>query len=318
MTTLSLGLHYGIADDTYHADPAPVPSLSSTLARLILDRSPLHAWWAHPRLNPDFEPKDSKTFDIGRAAHRAVLGAGSDYVAIPGELLSDDGGVRRKEAKEWVADARASGLTPLKAAEVDQIDSIADSVRRKLDGMRIQIDPDYSEVTALAEIDGCPVRARFDNAPKGKPYLLDLKTTADASPDGCIRAVAEYGLDLQAAFYLDTWHAATGERRKMRFVFVEKAPPYEVGVIELHARPGDEADWMDDAYGKAACARALWLDGITNNRWPGYPAQVAIIGAPGWYRKKWEDLGAAPQVSDPSPETIARATAWQSPEGYHA
>lgn len=35
----------------YHADPAPEPSLSATLAKLLISRSPRHAWMASPRLN---------------------------------------------------------------------------------------------------------------------------------------------------------------------------------------------------------------------------------------------------------------------------
>lgn len=311
--TLANGLHFGISDDEYHGDPAPRPSLSSTLAREIINHSPLHAWTKHPRLNPMLEPVEKKTFDIGRAAHRLTLGAGGDYVAIPPDILASNGAASTKAAKEWIADARADGMTPLKAEEVDLIGRIADSVRGKLADMGMEIDPARSEATVLAEIDGCPVRARIDNAPVGKPYLLDLKTTTDASPDGCVRAVAGYGYDVQAAHYLSAWEAATGERRRMRFVMVEKEPPFEVGVVELYAETGADADWMDDANGKVAHARSLWLEGITKNCWPGYPAQVAIIGAPGWYRQKWENYGVAEQPA-PSAATLARAAAWQSPE----
>jgi len=307
------GIHRMTAD-AYHADPHERPSLSSTLARVIIDQSPRHAWTRHPRLNPDHEPEERKVFDIGRAAHRAVLGAGDDYVAIPAELLASNGAASTKEAKAWIADARASGLIPLKADECDQIGVIADAVRAKLDRMRIVIDPAHSELVALAEIDGCPVRAMIDNAPLGKPYLLDLKTTIDASPEGCIRAVVNYGLDVQARFYLDAWEAATGERRKMRFVFVEKDAPHEVGVVELHDGQ-TEADWYHDAAGKCAEARRIWVECLTAGQWPGYPDQVAVIGAPGWYRQKWADRETGLPVIriKPSPETIARVRAWQAP-----
>jgi hypothetical protein len=300
--------------EEYHADPHDRPSLSSTLARVMLDQSPLHAWTQHPRLNPDHEPVERKVFDIGRAVHRAVLGAGGDYVAIPDELLSDDGGVRTKEAKAWVADAQASGLTPLKAHEVDAIGMVSYAVRERLALMGMAIDRDRSELAVLAEVEGCPVRAMIDNAPPGKPYLIDIKSTTDASPDACIRAVTNYGLDVQARFYLDTWEAATGERRKMRFVFVEKAAPYGVGVVELHDDPASESDWMLDAASKCAEARRLWRECLEADHWPDYPARVAVIGAPGWYRQSWanRELGQ-PIPKKPSPEAIARARAWQAP-----
>ncbi|MBW4971899.1 hypothetical protein KZY98_15680, partial [Croceibacter atlanticus] len=60
---------YDLPAEVYHADQmCAVPTLSSSLARLMLARSPRHAWHASPRLNPDHQSDDRKTFDIGRAA----------------------------------------------------------------------------------------------------------------------------------------------------------------------------------------------------------------------------------------------------------
>ena len=87
---LAAGVHQ-IDGEDYHRDPCPEASLSSTLAKTMLAQSPLHAWTASPRLNPDWEPVNKKTFDIGRAAHRAILGAGGDYVAIPRSVLASNG-----------------------------------------------------------------------------------------------------------------------------------------------------------------------------------------------------------------------------------
>jgi hypothetical protein len=312
VTYLTPGI-YDIPADVYHADNLrPEPTLSSTLARLILNRSPLHAWTAHPRLNPAWEPTERKTFDIGRAAHRAVLGKGGDYMAYPPDLLASNGAASTKEAKAWAESVRAAGGTPLKADEVDAVGEIADSVRRKLAMMGIKFDPARSELTALAEIDGVWSRCMVDNAPTDPRLpLYDLKTTEDASPEKVIRSIMEYGYDHQAAHYLDVWKAATGETRRFRFVFVEKAAPYEVCVVELHDDPESEADWMLDARAKAAEARRIWAECLAANIWPGYPAQVAIVGAPSFHRSKWADRSVGNPVITQS--TIDRATAWQKP-----
>ena len=312
--TLPPGLHH-ITAEAYHADPAERPSLSSTIARILLDQSPLHAWTASPRLNPMWKPTESKTFDIGRAAHRAILGAGGDYEAIPAELLASNGAASTKAAREWIEDARARGVTPLKAEEVDQIGTIADSVRRKLSLMGMVIDPAHSETVAIAEIDGVMCRCMVDYAPPRKRWLLDLKTTQDASVEACIRSVVAYGYDVQAAHYLDVWKAATGETRTMRFAFIEKAAPYEVSVIELHDSASDEADWMMTARSKAAEARRIWGECLQTNTWPGYPAQIAIVGAPAWHNQKWADRSVGGDRQKPTPETLARAQAWQAPIG---
>lgn len=308
----------------YHADRlTPEPSLSSTLARLVVGRSPLHAWTQSARLNPDYVSTDRKTFDIGRAAHTAVLGRGEAFAAIPEDLLATNGAASTKEAKAFIAECRESGITPLKAAEVEQIDIMATVLREALDEMHpaITLRPEDSEVAAFAIIDGVWCRALIDNAPADPALpLIDFKSTEDASPDACIRAVVNYGYDLQAAHYLDTWHAATGERRRFQFIFQEKAPPYEVGVVELYdgrhitdlTDPARAADWWDDASEKARDARYLWRRCLDTNRWPGYPRQVAVVGAPSYYRQKWSGRPNAPER--PSPDAIAAALAAQAPE----
>lgn len=287
MDYLAPGVH-DISAERYHADLLrPVPTLSSTLARLVLNRSPLHAWTAHPRLNPDWESNDRKTFDIGRAAHRAVLGKGGDYLSYPAELLASNGVASTKEAKAWAEDVRANGGTPLKSDEVDQIGAMADAVRRRLAAMNIHFDPARSEMSALAEIGGVWCRAMIDNAPADPRLpLYDLKSTEDASPEACIRSVVNYGYDVQTAHYLAVWQAATGERRKMRFVFVEKTAPFEVSVVELHSADNDDADWMLTAHSKAGEARRIWCECLAADQWPGYPARVAVIGAPAWHNQK--------------------------------
>ena len=130
-TSLPTGIHQ-IAAEAYHADPAPAPSLSSTIAKVLLGQSPLHAWTASPRLNPAWEPKYSKTFDIGRAAHRETLGAGSDFCAIPDDILASNGAASTKAAKEFIESAREAGLTPLKSDEVTQIEAMRAKITEKL------------------------------------------------------------------------------------------------------------------------------------------------------------------------------------------
>lgn len=318
---LSTGIHFDVSEAEYHGDTLlPIPTLSSTLARLILAKSPLHAWTAHPRLNPAWEPTEKKTFDIGRAAHRAALGRGADYAAYPPELLASNGAASTKEAKAWAEEQRAEGRTPLKADEVDLISDMADAVQRQLVAMGIKLDPARSEVVALAAVDGVACRAMIDNAPADPRLpLYDLKTTTDASPEALAKTIASYGYDLQAAHYLAVWKAATGEDRKFRIVFVEKEAPYGVSVAELYRKPGDEADWFDHADALARDARRIWGECLTADRWPCYPSRVAVIGAPGWHLTKME--GRAERVaptSKPSNETLAAAMAWQGPEGVPA
>lgn len=312
MNALPPGIHR-VEAKTYHADLLrPEITLSSSLARVLIDQSPRHAWTQHPRLNPAYEPQDRKTFDIGRAAHRAVLGVGGDYHAYPPETLASNGAASTKAAKEWGDAIRAAGGTPLKADEVDQIGAIADAVRDRLARMGITFDPARSELTALAEVEGVWCRAMVDNAldhPTFGPCLVDLKTTVDANPEGLDRTIINYGYHIQAQFYLEAWKAATGEERDFLFVMVEKEAPFEVTVCRMNA----EALFM--ARKQTARAREIWKQCLRSREWPGYPLGLIEVGLPDFYTARWLDRES--RESDYKARTgkdiISAAARWQSP-----
>lgn len=325
MTNLPTGIHRDISDESYHADTlCDRLTLSSSLARQIIGQSPLHAWTAHPRLNPDWEPTEKKTFDIGRAAHRAVLGQGSDYAEIPESYLASNGAASTKAAKDFIAESREAGLTPLKGAEIAQIEMMAARARYRMAENGITLDPADSEVTALAEVEGVMCRARIDNAPEkamrlpGAPgprkVMIDFKTCESATDEACRRAVENYAYDFPAQFYAETWEAGTGERRDMLFVFQEKAPPFEVKLIFLLNEPGHSGDWFEDARQKTAAARALWGECLTTNRWPGYANGIVTLGARPFYRQAWQDRAAMiSQTSKPAAAALRAAYDAQSP-----
>lgn len=311
---LTPGLH-DIPAEIYHADPCERPSLSSTIAKAMLAQSPLHGWTLSPRLNPQWEPVEKKTFDIGRAAHRAILGKGGDFVEIPADTLAANGAASTKAAKEFVEQARAAGLTPLKGAEVEQIETMRRIAVAKLDAHRIRLDAARSEITALAEIDGTMCRAMIDNAPSGpRSPLYDFKTTTDANPEAAIRAVMTYGYDVQAAHYLDTWRAATGEDRAFRFIFQEKEAPFDLSVVEL------DAEALVMARKKIARARELWRDCLAADSWPGYPVGVHVVPLPAFFHERWLERESveADHKRQFGKDIYDLSRRWQSPEGISA
>jgi hypothetical protein len=88
------GIYRGVSSADYFADPCPTPSLTQSLIKILIERSPEHAWTASPRLNPQFEYDDDTKFDIGNVAHRLVLGRGKEIEVV------DFPDWRKKEAQE--------------------------------------------------------------------------------------------------------------------------------------------------------------------------------------------------------------------------
>src|SRR2546421_646443 len=72
------GLYEDLSVETYHADPVPVGSLSSSGARKLLPPG-CPALFAYEREHP---PEPTATFDLGHAAHKMVLGVGPEVVKI--------------------------------------------------------------------------------------------------------------------------------------------------------------------------------------------------------------------------------------------
>lgn len=270
------GIHR-IPSAQYHADPAPEPSLSATLAKLIIRKTAKHAWTASSRLNPNWKAIDKKTFDIGRAAHRAVLGYGDDYIAVPEEITAKNGAFSTTEAKAFVAAQREAGRTPLKTDEVAQIEEMASAAHEQLLDNGIMLDPRRSEICAIAQVGGVWCRIMVDNAPDDPMQpLWDFKTCEDASPEACQKAIERYGYDVQGEHYLAVWKAATGEDRQFDFLFQEKSPPYAL------TRVGLSGSYRDLAQRRATRARKVWATCISTNKWPGYPAGRHEVDPPAW------------------------------------
>src|SRR5882724_13097827 len=95
---------FNLTAEQYHADPAPTASLSNSIANILLDQSPLHAWLAHPRLNPAYTREVNTRFDLGSAAHLMLLERREDKIV---RVQAKDW--RTNAAKEARAAAQANG-----------------------------------------------------------------------------------------------------------------------------------------------------------------------------------------------------------------
>ena len=152
----------GLSDETYHGGHVrtPGPQTSQSALKLLIEPStPREFQWR--LLNP-LEPK--RVFDVGRAAHTLVLGAGDPFSACPADLLSIDGRMTTAKAKAWAADERVAGRTPLTPADYDAVHRMADAVLDNARAAELFTDPARRpEVSAFCEIvPGLWLRSRFD------------------------------------------------------------------------------------------------------------------------------------------------------------
>jgi hypothetical protein len=269
---------YDIDEATYHADPVPGGSLSSSGARKLLPPS-CPAKFLYERQNP---PQPSEALDLGTAAHKLVLGAGIDIHVID----ADDW--RLKATRDERDDARAQGKLPLLKGDYEQVAGMADAIRRHPVAGAIftpgRGKPEQSLFHQDADA-GVWLRARLDWM-FDRPIIGDYKSTRSANPLSFAKSVADFGYHIQDAFYRRVYEAVTGEYPKFVFVVQEKDAPYLVTVCEL------DHDSVQSGHAMVQHAIERYRDCTESGVWPAYTDadSIELITLPRWARGREDFL----------------------------
>lgn len=270
------GIH-DIPATAYHADPCDQPSLSASLACVLLNASPLHAWTNHPKLNPNYQSDYDPKFSLGTVAH-ALLLEGRETVHV---VHADSW--RTKDAQAMRDHAVAEGKTPMLAKDWDAVQEMVLAAKLQLDRLNPRpFTNGKPEQTIVWTENGVVCRSRVDWITDDHATVFDLKTTSrSANPERFSRTLFDLGYDVKAAFYLRGVEAVTGRRPEFQLVVVETAPPYALSVVGLtpHA--------LELANAKVDWALATWRRCLETNDWPGYDQRVAYADPPGWHEAAW-------------------------------
>lgn len=276
------GLHPDMPISTYHGDPVPGGSLSSSGARKILDPGcpALFKW------DRDNQQPHKREFDIGHAAHLLVLGEGPDLEVI------DFPDWKKAAARELRDLAYDEDKIPLLTKEYGQVTAMAEAIRQ-----HPTAGPLFSEGAGVAEQSlfwqddrhGVWRRARPDWMPHrrdGRLVVVDYKTARAVDPTALQRAVYEHGYHAQAAWYLDAVKAldlAGDQEPAFVFVFQAKTAPYLVHLVEL--------DFPAIALGAARNDRALriYAECERTGNWPGFNNTITYLPLPPWGEKRDEE-----------------------------
>ena len=259
-----VGIHDDIPAEDYHADPCVRPSLSAGIARTLIELSPRHAWWAHPRLNPMFERREDAKFDLGTAAHSILL-QGTDIVEV-----CDYPDWRTNAAKEQRDQARKAGLIPLLISQWREVYAMVDSIRQQLPALEtyppVFTDGKPERTVIWEEDNGVICRARLDWLRDDLRAIDDYKTTGStAKPDMWSRRTFwSIGCDVQIAFHSRGVYKVTGEWPAWRYVVCECFPPYAVSVVTPHKSV------LELAQQKVEYAIRKFGECLGADRWPAY------------------------------------------------
>lgn len=281
---------YDLPESVYHSDPCPAPSLSHSIARVLLSKSPMHAKYAHPRLNTSRESSASTDAMVaGTILHTLILGKGAKIAPID----ADD--FRGKAAKEARDKAISAGQIPVLVHRLDALRMCAAAAKDQ-----ILSHPDLTgffsegrtESVMTWQEPGIWCRAMIDRLPLDPRYpVFDLKTTAtSASPEEWQkRLVSEYAT--QAAFYLRGLKAIKQPRREFFFVVVECNEPFGLSVFT------PDGSLMEYANQEIDRAISIWRQCVETGKWPGYSQNVAYVSAPAWLSMRQEERALREEIA---------------------
>lgn len=260
----------------YHAD---IDSVGCGALRDVA-RSPLHHWWAHRRPGREqAEPTPSQR--LGTAIHAAVLEPerfATDFMVRPDcDRRTKEGKAIYAEFMEMLGDRQE-----ITVADQETALRIAERVRSSKLWHLFSSDGYQTEVSAYwtDKATGVRCRMRPDAVPAKQLFLIDLKSCSNADDTKFRNSAWDFGYHVSAAWYVDGWRAATGEKRDYIFAAFEKEEP--------HACAWFYADDELLEAGRVEYRRLLkiYAKCLAADEWPGYPDELQPLFCPPWAMDK--------------------------------
>lgn len=271
---------HGLPEEEYHSREE---LSSSGIADYIA--SPLLFWHRHK--NPEGPVKEeTAALSIGSAFHCLVLEPEkfSTYFHVAPEKMPDR---RTKAGKEEYAELleAAEGAQILDYPDYVMIMRMRDALMQHPAASSLIGSIDSAEASIFYEYLGVKMRSRIDGICKGQ-FIVDLKTTLDASYSGFSRSIRKYNYYMQAFLYSKAYEIATGEPPKaFYFVCVQKNSPYNIGVYEA------DSVWMKYAEAQLQYYLPKIADSISRDYWPDYNNNsITKLIAPEWVKDEIDIL----------------------------
>ena len=122
----------------------------------------------------------------------------------------------------------------------------------------------------------CKLRADILSQATDNEFIVDYKTTGDASHYGFSRQIFNKGYHIQAYHYARGMKALTGKDHIFMFIAQEKEAPYAVNVFSV------DEEVMEIAKDSWEKATSDYLESLKSGRWSAYKEGVWPINVPNW------------------------------------
>lgn len=273
----------GMPAKEYHADPCDTPSLSQSIATILIQHSPAHAYLAHPRLGAQAEER-SEGQELGTLMHALLLDRGNHEELEP-VMVKYEGAIvenyRTKIAQQERDRIIASGKVPIICHKFEEARAYSDKVATRLrdKGCNMWGESAEHEVSMFWESNGVQCRGRVDamvmrEADKAID-LWDLKCISDASEDEIRRIMVRCDYALQAEAYKEAiGQLVPGYAVRFHFAFYEPKEPYATRIVTM------SESMAEYGFKRWVRARDKWGECLASGKWPDYAN--AVIDCPAW------------------------------------
>lgn len=250
------------------APPKETVKLSPSIAKVLLEHTPKHAWQAHRLLGGGSGKSTEATMD-GRILESIILGLDTLEV-VPYDSWRSD------KSKEARAAAQAAGKLAVLQTDFQEYADAGMMMKANLEavgvefvGGKAQQEIIWTDRNQLAGPVECKAVLDYLILPGAGYIIIDLKCVNDASPKALTIAVTNYGWDTQAAAYIEAVEATHPElagRGRYILAAVEKDKPFCANPREFSGA------FLAMGRMKWEKAKSIWAPCLALNHWPGYQA----------------------------------------------
>lgn len=256
-----------ITNAEYHASPR----LSKSKLDLI-DKAP--ALYKHRIIDGNKRP-ETPALAAGTATHMFCfephLLASTYWVLDDAAKIAEIGGAKPHATsayKLWYAEQLQAnaGKIALDADDLQTYQGMQRSFQTHPIIAEYLAQPHETEHVLYGEILGVEVQCKLDAF--GTGWIIDLKTTEDATEYAVTRAIKKYRYDVQDALYAEIYRQNFGTWPRFIFAFVEKSAPYLCELYELSEFDREQAHekYRDNIRTYIDCMQTGDWYGITKTR----------------------------------------------------
>jgi len=276
-----------MTNEEYHANTTHISKSGLDL----INRSPAHYYTKY--LDPGkVRSQPTEAMRLGTAVHAAILEphefAKNYFVLDDTKICFEIGGSKPQSTNKY-RDWKAEMLTALNGKiEISSEDYVRclrmrDSVHSH-GSAKILLEKGVAEQSIFwnDRDTGAPCKIRPDWLSQNTGYIVDPKTTEDASFDAFMKSIYKYRYHVQAPYYMDGYLENFGQECEgFAFIAVEKTPPYAVAVYYI------TSDMEVYRYGKLIYKADLktYAECLKSQTWEAYGNDILPVTLPGYAKQ---------------------------------